>query len=104
MCRRVARSLLLAGVAGLALLGGLSCRREAPEVLGEVPAFDLTGRGGGAVSDATLRGKVWVASFIFTRCAGNCPQVTGTMERLQKELGLARRDDVRLVTFTVDPE
>src|SRR5262249_42016710 len=104
MCCPVARFLLLAGVAGLALLGGLSCRREGPSELGMVPAFELIERSGQSVSDTTLRGKVWIASFVFTRCTGPCPQVTRTMERLQKELNLARRDDVRLVTFTVDPE
>src|SRR5215470_9833230 len=100
----VARFLLLASVAGLALFGGLSCRRERPDELGKVPAFDLTERSGRTVSDQSLRGKVWVAAFVFTRCTGPCPQVTATMARLQKELNLARRDDLRLVTFTVDPE
>src|SRR4051794_15848439 len=104
MCCPVARFLLLAGVAGLVLVGGLSCRPTTPEALGQVPRFELTERSGQTVSDATLRGKVWIASFVFTRCTGPCPQVTRTMERLQKELNLARRDDLRLVTFTVDPE
>jgi protein SCO1/2/putative membrane protein len=104
MCCPVARFLLLAGVAGLVLVGGLSCRREGPDALGKVPAFTLTERSGQDLSDTELRGKVWIASFVFTRCTGPCPQVTRTMERLQKELHLARRDDLRLVTFTVDPE
>src|SRR5436309_1204474 len=104
MCCPVTRILLLAGVAGLTLLSGLSCRPTGPEPLGKVPAFELTERIGQSVSDPPLRGKVWVASFVFTRCTGPCPQVTRTMEHLQKELNLARRDDLRLVTFTVDPE
>ncbi|MBI1915872.1 MAG: DUF420 domain-containing protein [Planctomycetes bacterium] len=100
----MARFLLLAGVAGLVLFGGLSCRPTAPDVFGKVPPFELTERSGQSISDATLRGKVWIASFVFTRCTGPCPQVTATMARLQKELNLARRNDLRLVTFTVDPE
>jgi cytochrome oxidase Cu insertion factor (SCO1/SenC/PrrC family) len=72
--------------------------------LGPIGVFSLTERGGEAVSDETLRGKVWVACFVFVRCTGPCPQVTGTMARLQKELDLAGRPDLRLVTFTVDPE
>ena len=76
MCCPLARFLLLVGVAGLVLVGGLSCRREGPDGLGKVPAFELTERSGQTVSDATLRGKVWIASFVFTRCTGPCPQVT----------------------------
>src|SRR3954451_344898 len=64
--------------------------------------FSFTERGGRTVSRRDLLGKVWIGSFIFTRCAGPCSQVSGAMSRLQKEL--ANEDDVLLVTFTVDPE
>ena len=69
-----------------------------------VPDFTLTERSGTKVSRDDLRGKVWVASFVFTRCNGPCPQVTATMARLQKELDLQDTPDLRLVTFTVDPD
>lgn len=48
-----------------------------------------------------MLGKVWVASFVFTRCLGPCPAVTGTVKELTADL----KDvpDVRFVTFTVDP-
>jgi protoheme IX farnesyltransferase len=66
-----------------------------------VPEFRLTERSGKVVTRSDLLGKVWVASFVFTRCTGPCPQVTGTIARLQSEL--ANEPDVRFVTFTVDP-
>ncbi len=69
-----------------------------------VPAFALTERHGQSVTNADLDGKVWVASFVFTRCTGPCPQVTATMTRLQEELSLTAEPNLRLVTFTVDPE
>ncbi len=49
-----------------------------------------------------LLGKVWIASFVFTRCTAGCPQISTTMKRLQGDL--SGYPDVRLVTFTVDPE
>jgi len=69
-----------------------------------VPEFKLTERSGQTVTRDDLKGKVWVASFVFTRCTGPCPQVTATMARLQTELKLTETPDVRLVTFTVDPD
>ena len=47
--------------------------------------FTLTDRSGREVTAADLRGKVWIASFIFTRCSGPCPQVTAAMADLQKD-------------------
>ena len=66
-----------------------------------VGSFALTERSGKAVTDADLKGKVWVASFVFTRCMGPCPQVTASVARLQSEL--PDTPDLRFVKFTVDP-
>ena len=68
------------------------------------PFFMLKERSGQEVTSADLQGKVWVAAFIFTRCKMGCEEVTATMVKLQSELNLAEADDLRLVTFTVDPE
>src|SRR5713101_367446 len=70
--------------------------------LGPVGDFSLTERSGQTVSRADLRGKVWVASFLFTRCCTGCPQITATLAQLQKEL--QGQPDVILVSFSVDPE
>jgi protein SCO1/2/putative membrane protein len=93
--------LLLAG----ALLGGLSCRQQPREDRGVVGSFSLTERSGQTITNEDLRGKVWIASFILRHCKdGQCPQVTATMANLQKDLRLAQEPDLRLVSFTVDPE
>ncbi len=63
--------------------------------------FVLTDRSGEAVSKNDLRGTPWIASFIFTRCAGPCPRVTEAMKTLQRRY---EGRDVRFVTFTVDPK
>ncbi len=70
--------------------------------LGAVADFALTERSGQTVHRDDLLGKVWVASFVFTHCAGACQQITGNMALLQHEL--EGQEDVLLVSFTVDPE
>src|SRR5262249_23299016 len=81
----------------------LSTKPDAPDDhLSPVSDFSLNERSGQVVRKADLLGKVWVAAFIFTRCAGPCAQVSGTMARLQQDL--ADSNDVVLVSFSVDPE
>src|SRR5439155_18489541 len=69
---------------------------------GSVPDFALTDAGGGTLRRADLREKVWIASFIFTRCAEACPAMMRQEASVQGQLPL--RDDVRLVSFSVDPD
>ncbi len=106
MLRRLQVVLLLAVAPG-ALAGCQdsvsSSRHQQEEISFPVEDFSLTERSGAKIDKADLLGKVWIASFVFTRCAGPCPQITATMARLQSELDLANNPDLRLVTFTVDP-
>ncbi len=69
--------------------------------LGPVGAFQFTDRSGKTITQDDLRGKVWIASFVFVRCTSHCPQITGAMRELQSDLRDVK--DLRLVTFTVDP-
>ncbi|MDE2511283.1 MAG: SCO family protein [Elusimicrobia bacterium] len=47
-----------------------------------------------------LRGRVWIADFVYTRCAGPCPMLSANMAGLQKRLPKS----VGLLSFTVDPD
>ena len=76
-------------------------RSVQPDLDYPVGAFSLTERSGRTVTDKDLRGSVWVASFVFTRCSGPCPAVTSTVARLQAEF--KDQPGVKFVTFTVDP-
>jgi len=69
---------------------------------GSVPDFSLTERNGNSVTLADLRGKIWIADFIYTTCTDTCPLQTAMMAKLQEEYSL--KPDVQLVSFTVDPE
>jgi len=77
-------------------------RRGPLPVFGQVNDFSLVESSGKPTSLSDLRGRVWVAGFILTRCSGQCPIITHNMLLLQKQLPV--REDVRLVSVSVDPE
>jgi cytochrome oxidase Cu insertion factor (SCO1/SenC/PrrC family) len=70
--------------------------------LGSVGDFSFTDQDGHSLSRANLLGSVWVACFFFTRCGSVCPQISGTMAKLQKQLG--NQEGVQLVSISVDPD
>src|SRR4026207_262694 len=69
---------------------------------GAVPDFSLMERSGAGVDLAQLRGKIWVADFIYTSCTDTCPLQSAMMAKLQQQY--AANPDFQLVSFTVDPE
>ena len=93
---------LLFGIA-LVALGLLIVGKTRPQTAqvdyGSAPDFSLTDSSGRALGLEALRGKVWIADFIFTSCAGTCPMMSGQMRKLQDSLP----HDIRLVSFSVDP-
>ncbi|HUI07709.1 MAG TPA: SCO family protein [Verrucomicrobiae bacterium] len=95
---------IIVGSILMIVVRGVSTRASAMEapVLGSVPEFALTEAAGTTLRRADLLGKVWIASFIFTRCASVCPMTMRHEVQLQAEL--PRRDDLRLVSFSVDPD
>lgn len=66
------------------------------------PEFSMVDSQGHPVSLADLKGKVWIASFLFTRCTLGCPQVAESIKALQDRL--KDRKDLLFITFTVDPD
>ena len=90
------KSLLLLVVVFLA---GCANSPDVP-VYSTVPYFTLTERSDRTITRKDLDGKIWVADFIFTHCAGICPTMSANMEKLQDRLP----KDVMLVSFSVDPQ
>jgi cytochrome oxidase Cu insertion factor (SCO1/SenC/PrrC family) len=70
-------------------------------VLGQVSNFTLTNQDGQLVTLKDLRGHVWVADIIFTRCAGPCLKMSRQMKDLQE--ALPAKSQARLVSLTTDP-
>jgi len=80
----------------------LAARQPDLPVISLVPDFQLTNQVAEAVSLANLKGHVWVADIIFTRCAGPCPQMTRQLRELQDALPAG--SGARLVTLTTDAD
>src|SRR5579871_6239691 len=86
----------------LALLAGCAAHAGLPSYA-VVPDFTLTDQNGAPFqSAAKLNDVVWVADFIFTNCGGPCPRMSSQMHQVQT--ALADVPNIRLVSFTVDPE
>src|SRR5881227_3715982 len=76
-------------------------RQRTVSSYGTVPEFVLLNQDGKNFGSAQLRGKIWIADFIYTTCPGPCPMISTRMSELQKPL---EQTDVHLVSFSVDPE
>lgn len=75
----------------------------APKPQRALPDFSLTAVTVDGVSpfdSRALKGRPWIADFVYTRCSGPCPMLTANMQRLQKSLP----KKVGLLSFTVDPD
>jgi protein SCO1 len=94
-------TLVLAAIVALPLLRqALGPPAQPLPVLGSVPAFQFQDQTGAPFSPQTLRGKPWVADFIFTRCPTVCPLLTERLAALAPQLGTR----VHLVSISVDPD
>jgi protein SCO1/2 len=83
-------------------LGSTDGSDKALPVLFEVPDFALTNQTGQRITRSDLRGQVWLADIIFTRCAGPCPEMTRRMGELQAAIPAGQ--PLKFVTLTTDPE
>ena len=90
-------------VLGISARQWLQPKTEPLPVLATVPDFSFTERSGEPFGLEELRGHLWLADFIFTSCAGTCPIMTSQMNALQTAFAQEKLD-MRLVSFTVDPE
>jgi protein SCO1/2 len=68
---------------------------------GMMPEFVLQDQDGRAVHLSDLRGKVWVADVIFTRCAGQCPLMSAHLQAISRRIPASA--PIRFVSFTTDP-
>jgi cytochrome oxidase Cu insertion factor (SCO1/SenC/PrrC family) len=63
--------------------------------------FELTERSGKPFRTADMRGKVWVATYFFTSCPGNCIRLN---KNIQFMSNLPDLNDITWVNITCDPD
>lgn len=71
-------------------------------MLGEVPEFSFVSQVNQPFGLENLKGKISVVDFMFTRCHGPCPVMSGNMADLYK--GTATHLNVQYVSISVDPD
>jgi protein SCO1/2 len=69
-----------------------------------VPPFRFTDQEGKPFGLDDLKGKVWIANFMFSRCTNTCPLQAAKLEEIARVLATTSRlsEDVRLVSFSLD--
>ena len=68
----------------------------------ELPVFEFPESMGGTISRDKMKGKRWLANFIFTRSAGPCPLMTRDISELHRVVAKSNLDFL-FVSFSVDP-
>jgi protein SCO1/2 len=68
----------------------------------EVEAFNLTDQQSRPVANADLKGRVWIANFVFTSCNAECLILSSRFAELQRLF--ADEPGVAFVSFSVDPQ
>jgi protein SCO1/2 len=80
---------------------------RAPPPVASLGIWHLTDQDGKTISNETLKGQVWIASFFFSRCPSICPpqqQAFSNILTHVDDLRSPEKPPIRLVSFSVDPE
>jgi protein SCO1 len=67
-----------------------------------IPDFNLINQDGKPMMGKSLKGKIHIADFFFTRCGTICPKLSSQLSRVQDIF--RNIDQVKLVSYSVDPE
>jgi protein SCO1 len=77
-------------------------QEEPLPIYGTVPEFSFTNQLGQTVSDSSLRGQIWIADIIFTRCPVVCAKLTRNLAEIQA--AVPKDAPVKFISLTADPE
>lgn len=89
----------------LSLLALTACNQPKFEAQYDWPMadFSYTNQDNEKIGLSDLKGKVWLANFVFTNCDTVCPPMTANMAKVQQQM--AEEDiNAEIVSFSVDPK
>lgn len=86
------------------VLGACSNYKFKADTEYEIADFTVTDHRGETVTLDSLKGKPWLAMFIFTNCTTICQPMTYNMTVIQEELKERGVEDYNIVGFSVDPK
>ncbi|WP_197277571.1 SCO family protein [Bacillus sp. FJAT-27245] len=83
-----------------------ACGKKELENAQNWPLKDFSGttQDGKQLGIEDLKGKVWMADFIFTECDTVCPPMTANMAEIQRKAKEEGIKNIHFVSFSVDPE
>ncbi len=67
-----------------------------------IPDFTLIDQNGAVFDRQSIKGKIHIADFFFTRCGTICPKLSSQLSRVQDIF--RNNDQVVLLSYSVDPE
>jgi protein SCO1/2 len=68
-----------------------------------VQTFKAINQEGKSFTASKLKGKVWIANFLFTHCDTVCSPMTANMAKLQQKISSAGLK-AEIVSFSIDPD
>jgi protein SCO1/2 len=83
-------------------IDALPKRAEKIATFWDAPAFTYATQNGDTLSSDSLKGRIYVADFIFTSCETVCPNLSKTMAQLQENF--RENGMVKFVSFSIDPD
>lgn len=86
----------------LPIYGNREVDEKGDTIYHTVGNFALKNQEGETITSKMLDGKIYVADFFFTSCPNVCPKMTTQMKRFAA--AFKDNDNVRIISFTVDPK
>lgn len=75
---------------------------EYDTVFQTIPNFELINQDSLLFNSKSLNGKIYAASFFFTRCGTICPVISSQLSRVQD--AFHNDQDIKLISISVDPK